>query len=233
MKKIFLLFIISVNLYAQDTSFFLKKRDTLYILIDENMRLNYTQEINQNIVENNKLEGVETIYNVFSDTIKVARDVYKNKEAEDYKKGYFVPRYTHTWDFGMDFVKITSNFEYLLKIKNQKIKTYNNVILKKNIDLKTIDDTIAFDKKVYSNYEFNNETGLFNSLILSSDHLQKLNTFYLDKTHKKFIELQKIVRDKPYVLFFCRKTIGKYTSNGPVWFLFDEVVYRKKFNESY
>lgn len=229
MKNIFLLFIISINLYGQDTKFFFKKRDTLYIIIDENMRLDYTQEMNGNIIENNKIVGVKTTYNVFSDTIKRGRDVYKKKELDDYNRGVVVSRFRHSHDFGMDFIKITSNLDYLLKSINQKIKIYNNVILSKDNCLKDLKDTIAFDKKVYSHYEFNNETGLFNSITLSTDHLQKLNTFYLDKTHEKFIDLQKIVKEKPYVLFFCRKTIGKYQSNGPVWFLFDEVVYRKKY----
>lgn len=235
MKKLILIIsILPFLLSAQESKYYLYKRDTLYIHIDNNIKQIFTSETNNNLWWSEKIDGVETVYTVFSDSLKKIRDVYKKIEEDDFERGLVGRRrLNHSRHFSLDFVRYTLNYKSLLLVRKTTNSWYKNFRKANKKKLKSLKDSIDYDKKLYANDNFKNETGVFTSLILSSDDLKKLNTFYLDSTNKKFIELHKIIKEKPYVLFICIKNIGKYKKDGPDCFLFNEVFYRKKLNGDY
>ena len=112
MKYLFLI-LLSVNfVYSQESKYYLKKRDTLYIFIDENIRLDFSAKRHKDIFLNNKKVGVETIYNLFSDSIKIHRDIQIKEEIDNFNNNQIVSRPYNSSDLGIDFYKITSNFIY-------------------------------------------------------------------------------------------------------------------------
>lgn len=228
MKYLFLI-LLSVNfVYSQESKYYLKKRDTLYIFIDENIRLDFSAKRHKDIFLNNKKVGVETIYNLFSDSIKIHRDIQIKEEIDNFNNNQIVSRPYNSSDLGIDFYKITSNLDYITKINEIRSKSFS--ILKKRhskLNMTKI-DSVNYDMDTYSFSSYRNETNIFSSITLSSFELKKLNVFVFDKTQENYNRLIKMVSEIPYIIFFCSEKLGKGYKDGPDWFIFDEVVYREK-----
>lgn len=178
MKKfIIILFFTPFLVFTQESKFYLTKRDTLYIYYNENIRVNNTSKYYSIIENNKKIVGLETKYLLFSDSIKIHKDILFEKEKKEEKKGIVVSRPYRSSEFGILFKRI-DNYVDCIPILSNGI--YYNSYRK---DFETVNiknyDSISFDKEVvFKRLRIQNESGFYSSKILVEKQLKKSNVLF-------------------------------------------------------
>lgn len=223
-KLIIILVFIPFLAFTQESKFYLTKRDTLYIYFNENLKLNNTSKYYSNIVDNKKIVGLETKYLLFSDSIKIHKDILFEKEKKEEKKGIVVSRPYRSSEFGILFKRI-DHYVDCASILNNEISYHSY-----RKDFETVNtkkyDSIRFDKEVvFKRLKIQNESGFYSSKILEEKKLKKLNVFIFDASHKNYLDLVKLVANNPFVLFIYREKINFRYSTITNGLLFEEVIY--------
>lgn len=209
---------------AQESKFFLKKRDTLYVYFNDSIKGKNIITFNHIIKSKNSV-GMETIYKVCSDTSLFYRNRMKNKIKEALKRGLIIGASGQLLpnDYGVDFIRYSNIFEGVecdLSWYNKYYEDSKKEFLTTNIYK---NDSISFDKRMNNYININPKCRKYNSLIFTLQELKNKNVFILGKTEESYHSLNKLVTEKPLIIFFYREeTQNEY--NETIQYIFDEVV---------
>ncbi|TYA52969.1 hypothetical protein [Formosa maritima] len=233
-----LMFLISSVSFSQE-SFFLKEKDTLYIVFDNPDANNHVDKLYNNIKkdEGKTVVGLSSIYFLLDSTrIQKRKEFYKGREAHSKSNfGAIGASSSCDWCFGLYFVHksiSTSKINQSPKSDPIYINYKKNHLDKGNVSLK---DTLDFDKLLF-NMVYYRYYPPISTLQLSKKELKEKKVFYFDGSTKKYNELKEILKE-PLYLFMLDKIWVKQELNFKVnqteYYIFNEVMYRSRTRSLY
>ncbi|EMQ95656.1 hypothetical protein D778_01546 [Xanthomarina gelatinilytica] len=225
-----LLFLIGSISFSQE-AFFLKEKDTLYIVFDNPDTNNHVVKLYNNIEKDDgkTVVGLSSIYFLLDSTsIQKRKEFYKRREAHSNSNfGAIGASSSCDWCFGLYFVHKSVKLNYVRQSHTLDpiyINFKKRHLEKENVSLK---DTLDFDKLVYNMIYYRYHPPI-STLQLSEKELKEKKVFYYDGSTEKYNELKEILKEPHYIFMLDKTWSNPGFNNLPrsEYYIFNEVRYK-------